>query len=811
MDSILRDFRFALRMLRHRPLVAVVAAASIAIGIGATTAVFSIARALLLRAPAGIEAPSRVVEIGRTTGGRGFDTFSYPELVDVRTQATPLQLAAGWRLQPLSVLVDGTARRATGLVVSQSYFEVMGVRPAVGRFFRPEEDRTPGADAVAVVAHGFWQEQLGADPGVVGRTITLNRHAFTIVGVAPRAFRGHIAFLHPDVYLPMMMMGVARPGFDDFDERRASWLQMVGRLAPGATIAQADAAVKTVMARVTPPAADARNTRSAAVVPLGPLPGPGRAVAGAFLLMIGVLTGLVLLVTAANVAGMLLARALARERETAIRLALGAGRARLVRGLVIEAIAIFAIGGGAGVALAVWATAALSALQLPAPDPIVLDVRPDPGVLAAGLVLALVTGCAFGLAPALQSSRPDLMLAIRGDAGSRAGRGSRLRRAFITAQLMLSLTLLLSAGLFLRSLQRAASVPTGFSADGVGVVSFDLSIDGYDEAAGHAVMGRLLERLRAQPGIVAAAAVSDAPLDLSVSESPSYPEGFEQADAGIGTAFAVATDGYFETVGTPLQAGRTFDARDRAGAPAVAVISRSLAERAWPGEIALGRRIRFGGPDEPLRTVVGVVADVKSQTLMETARPTIYLPHTQVYEPRMTVMARGAAYGPGLVTAMQAAIRDVDPSLSLTAVQSLADVTSLGTLPQRLAAWITSGLGLMALLLSALGVYGVIAYAVAQRTREIGVRIAVGATRADVVRLVLRDGLRLALPGLGLGLAAGLAVGRLLRGFILGVAPADPAAFVLAVAALLGAVLAASWTPARRAARIQPVHALRSE
>jgi predicted permease len=815
METLVRDLSHAVRILRKRPLFTMVAALSIAIGIGASTAVFSVVNALLLKSPAGIGDPAGAVEIGRTTGGRGFDTFSYPELLDMREQVPALEHVAGWRMQPLSHSVGDRGSRVAGLLVSHNYFDAMAVAPARGRVFTAEEDRTPGAHPVAVVSHAFWQDQLGGDPDVLGTTLTLNRRDFTVIGVAPAEFRGHTIGFPPDVYLPLTMMPVASPGFDAFANRNASWVLAVGSLAQGATIEQADAAVKALFARQPDRPADVRNERSASVIQLGPVPGGGRGPVTAFLGLIGALIGFVLLITCANVAGMLLARAAAREREIAIRLAIGSGRARLVRQLVVESTVLFLLGGAGGVMLAVWITGLLSSVQLTVPREAVslgLDVRPDLAVLATGLVLALVTGIAFGLAPAVQATRPDLVAAIRNEAARRGSRGGRLRRAFVTGQVALSLVLLLAAGLFLRSLGRAASMPTGFDGTGVGLVSFDVSIDGYDEARGHVFARSLLDAVRAQPGIAAAALAIDMPLDLSKNESQVHPDGYASPDgrSGVQASFNFVTSGYFETLRIPVLRGRAIDDRDREGAEPVAVLSRTLAERAFPGQDAIGKRLSFSG-ETALRTVVGIAEDVKNQTLMEAPDPMVYLPHAQSYRPELMLLVRGDEFGAAVVDGIRTGLRQVDPNLSVTPIQSLDSVTSIGTLPQRIAAFVTTGLGVLALLLSALGVYGVIAYHVAQRTREIGVRIALGARRTDVVRLILGGGLRLAGPGLLIGLVAGIALSRLIRGFILGVAPVDPLTFAAVPAVLLIAVALASWLPARRASAIEPTVALRSD
>ena len=813
MEAFAADLRHALRFLSQRPFFTMIGALSIALGVGATTAVFSVANRVLLMPPVGVTAADRVIEVGRTTNGRGFDTFSFPELLDFQGETGPLSHVAGVRPGLVSFMSGGQAEQVLAAAVSQSYFGAVGVEPVAGRFFLPEEDVTPGAHAVAVVSWRFWQDRLGGSPEAIGRTIDINRQPFTVIDVVPAEFRGHVIAIAPQIWIPLTMYGTMQPGFQAFDVRWASFLTIVGRLAPGASIEQADAAVKLVMARHTPAASDTRNERSAAVRTLGPVPSGGKPIVAAFLGMLGALVVIVLMVTAANVGGMLLARGAAREREIAIRMALGSGRGRVIRQLLFESVLIFMSGGALGIAVAWWATGLLSAVHLPVPIPLDFDARPDGRVLVAGLVTALSTGLLFGLAPALQAGRTDLNAGLKLEAGRRGSRAGRLRRLFVEAQVGLSLVLLLTAGLFLRSLQRASHIEAGFDPAGVRMISFDLSRDGYDEERGAAFLTTLRDEVLAIPGVTAAAFATELPLDLGRSESPVYPEG-QQVDGEqlrVQADFAIVSDGFFEAAGIAVRRGRAFSREDRPGALPVVVVNRTMAERIWPDADPLGMRMRVSSDEGDLLTVVGVVDDVKNSTLMDPPTPMAYLPLAQNYRPGVTLLARSANDGPAFAAVLRDAVLAADPRLAVSPVQSFAAYTSVGVLPQRLAAGVTGGLGLLAVLLAAMGIYGVLAFAVVQRTHEIGVRMALGAHSGDVVRLVIRDGVRLAAPGLILGLIGGAALGFLIRGFILGVAPADPPAFGLALGVLLSAVLVASAVPARRAARLEPMRSLRGD
>jgi predicted permease len=473
---------------------------------------------------------------------------------------------------------------------------------------------------------------------------------------------------------------------------------------------------------------------------------------------------------------------------------------------------LFLIGGGSGLVLAVWGAGALSDFRLPGPIPVEFGFAVDGRVVAFGFALALATGLLFGVAPALQSTRPALVPALKNESSGGAGAGGRLRRVFVASQVAFTVMLLVSAALFLRALQRATTLDTGFSAEGVALVSLDLSIDGYDEARGTLFLSSVIERLANVPGIAAVGLTSDLPLDLGISESPVHADRgpVDENDRGISSAFAFVDGGYFRTLRIESARGRVFDGRDDRTAERVAIVSRALAERAWPGEDALGKHITWSGDGET-RVVVGVVDNVKTQTLMEDTGPMIYMPAAQSYQPQLTLVARSRDGAAAAADVLRRTLHELDPRLSTTPVESLAEYTALGVLPQRIAAAATVSFGLLALLLSGLGLYGVVAFMVTQRTREIGVRMALGADRRSVLRLVIGSGMRIALPGAAAGAAAGLALGFLMRGFILDVAPTDPAAVIGAPAVLLIVVLAACWMPAARAAGVPPSSALRAE
>lgn len=810
MDHLLLDIRYALRQIRRRPIFTVVAALSLAIGVGANTSIFSAVSAILLRPVEGVTDPDRIVELGRTTQGRGFDTFAYPDFLDIREEVSAFETTAAYTLEIFSFSRGDAGERITGQHVSWQYFDVMGVTPGRGRFFTPDEEAAGGAGDVVVLSHGFWAERLGADPDIVGATVRVNRMPFTVIGVTPEDFRGHTIGFQPDVYLPLRSSPLLREREDAWEARNNLWHNAVARLAPGATIDLARTQLDALTDRLAEEY-ESNRRRGAAAVPLGLVPGAARAGVTGFL---GVLMGmvlLILLVTCANVAGMFLARGIAREKEMAVRLAIGSGRGRLVRQLVTEALVVFTIGGAIGGFVGVWLLGIVPIERLPVPIPLHVDLSADPSVLVFGLGVTLLTGLLFGLLPALKMTRLDLVSSLK-DEGAGAGRAGALRKVFVGGQIGLSLVLLVAAGLLVRSLQRAAAAETGFDPADAYMTGIDLSLEGYADTEGAVFQHRVLESVRAIPGVESAALAIDLPLDLSSHGTVVYPAGWDQDDGRLAVDFNHVSPEYFATLRIPLLEGRDFTDQDVEGTEPGLVVSRTFAETVWPGEAAIGRRVRIGSAESAtVHTVTGVVDDVINQVVTETPKPFMYIPLWQSYRPSTTVVVR-VAEGMGPVgPALRDAILEIDPSLSLSPVIALDRYTSIGILPQRVAASITSVLGLFALLLAGLGVYGVVAFAVQQRTKEIGVRMALGAGQRRIVREVLRSGLMLALPGIVIGAVVALGLGHVMRFLLLGVSPSDPVALVAVGLLLSGVIVVATLVPARRAATVEPVEALKSE
>jgi predicted permease len=813
LDSIWQDLRFAVRSLSRRPLFLLVPVLSLAIGIGANTAIFSALKSLVLSDPPGIPNASRMVELGRGRDGQGFESFSYPDFLDLREEADPLAELAGMSMQMLTLSRGKAGERAFAMLVSANFFEVLGVRTAMGRTFLPEEDEGPDEHPVVVLNHRFWEERLGGDPDILGATVYVSRTPYTVVGVTHQEYVSPLAIGSPDIYVPLMQYPSLNEGQSFFEARSSSWFQVFGLLRPGATMEEADAAVVTIFSRLAEEYPESNARRTAAVRPYGALPAVIRGPTGLFLGVLMAFVGLILLVTCANVAGMFLARASSRRKEIAIRLSVGSGRGQLIRHLLTESLVIFALGGVGGVLLANWGLGLITAWDIPAPFPVRLDFSPDAGVLLFGGTLTLVTGLIFGLLPAHEALSLDLVGSLKGEgADPRSGEG-RLRRAFVGAQIGASLVLLVAAGLFLRALQHAGQIETGFEARGAYISFVDLAQEGYQSEEGAVFQQEILDSFSDQPWVEEVALAADLPLDLSSSGTVVVPEGWEarSQEEDMGTDFNSVSPEYFSTLRIPLLEGRVFDPSDRESAELVTVVSRTFADRAWPGESALGRRVLWNTRNETWLTVVGVVEDTHNQVLTERPKPFLYRPLAQRYRAAGHLVIRSNAELATVTQSIREGLRAMDSRISVSPVIAMDRYTEVSLLPQRVAGILSSSLGLLALLLSGMGVYGVMASMVSRRRREIGIRVALGAEPGAVLKSVLGGAFRLALPGLALGIVLATGVGFLLRSLLLGVSPADPATLLGVAAAVSVMVLAGTMVPARKAVAVDPAEALRQE
>jgi predicted permease len=816
-QTLWQDLRYGARMLLKKPGFTLIAVVTLALGIGANTAVFTLIDGAFLR-PFPIAEPERVVALSLKTKSGDLHAFSYPYYKDFRDRNGALSGVIAHSFAQFNLSHNGDNQHVHGYVVTGNYFDVLGVKPALGRAFTPEEDSAKLAHPVVVISHGCWQRRFGGDPGIVGQDALINNHKFRIIGVAPKGFQGMTLLYDPEIFMPVMMQPWASPGNDWVDTRNDSNLLAFGRLKPGVTFEQAQASLGILVEQMGKERPDTDANRVIEIMPPGS-PTPEFRKAGIGFAAVGMsAVALVLLVACANLASLLLARATERKKEIAVRLSLGASRWRLLRQLLTESILLSLIGGMIGVLLAMWLLD-LGLASIPTMDiPTAADIKLDWPALIFTLIVSLVTGALFGIAPALQATKTDLVSALKDSAALSGYRRSRLRGGLIVAQIAMSLLLLIVAGLVIRSLQRVETLDLGFEPERRLMMSFSLSLQGYDPAQAEQFQKRLMDRVRAMPGVKSASYTNFPPLSLSRYRSTeAHVEGQEQT-RGANAPFvmnAVVGTRYFETVGTPLIAGREFTEQDTYDNQRVVVVNEAFVRRFFPRlkspEEAIGKRYWRVGDGSVWYQIVGVAKTGKYWTIGEAPSPFVWFAIAQRPWGGVDLIAQTEGDPAPLIGAIRGEINKMDASLPVTDARTMAEHLRASLTPARGAAAVLGSFGLLALAIAAIGIYGVTAYSVAQRTREIGVRMALGAEAIDIVKLIVRHGMTLTLAGLVIGLTVALALTWLMSSVLYGVSATDAATFAAVPSLLALVAFIACYLPARRATKVDPMIALRCE
>ncbi len=818
LGTILLDVRSAARSLAKRPGFLAVAVFSLAVGIGANVAIFSIVNAVFIRQYP-FRDPDRLVRVyTRVPHRTEFGTTSFPNYLDLKGLGGPFESVGAYKTVLSRIELPDGPVRVMGEAVSESLFPLLGVDAAVGRMFHPDEDRVPGAHPVVVLGHGFWKNALGADPRIVGAPVRIAGHVFTVVGVAPEGYHGLSgAGFDAGFFVPLVMYATASGTSDTshLDDRMDRRYNVVGRLADGSTLDGARARLQVFGRRLTEAYPEAGHEWSFTMVPLADVALGDPDVDGAlrpFAALLMAAGGILLLLACTNLASFLMTRGVSRRKEIALRLALGAGRGRLVRHALSETMLLGLLGGVAGLAVAHWTTRLLLRFRPSLPVPFTLDLTLDHTVLLFTLGLAVATGLLLGVAPALHTTDLSLAPVLRGGMGLGGPRRSRVRNGLISLQVALSVVLLVGGGMSLRSLRAARQADLGFATRRAGVAWIDLSLSGVPPAEYGVVRDELTRRARALPGVDAVTAATHIPLFGSASGGYYTVAGADPADRA--EAYNVQREevdaDYFATMGIRMVAGRSFTTDDRPNSVRVAIVNETAADRLWPGQDPLGQELLPLGSGRGYR-VVGVARDTRVERLREAAKPLLYLPITQVSDPDLLLVARGGPASAEIAGMLRTMIREVDPALMVMETTTMEERIGAILSPGRLAALLLGVFGILALILATVGLYGVVSFSVSQRTREMAVRLSVGATARAVVGTVVGRAMRLVAFGGVVGLAVALGLAQLLRRVFYGVAPVDAVTVVTACLFLAGAGAVAAWIPARRAGRVDPVTALRYE
>ncbi len=826
METIWQDMRFAVRTLGRSPMYVAVVVLTLTIGVGINATIFTMVNTLLLR-PLPVRAPEELVEIYSFNAEYGVPiTSSYPDYLSISESATTVSGIAGHSMLGASMTSNGRAEMVYGEFITGNFFELLGITPQMERLIGPDDDRVPGGHPVVVLGHGFWHDRFAGDKSIIGEALTLNGRPYTVIGIAPPEFNGLVHVFDAQLWLPATMaeeidpFGVlsyeTSPGDTRPEQRGSRWMMLKGRLAQGASVAQVQAEMDAIFARLAVEYPDINEGWGARVLPATSVrvhPMADGYLAPVAALLLG-MVGLVLVSACTNIAAMTLSRASARSREIAVRLALGAGKARLVRQLLTESLVLAFLGGIGGVGLTIWLRGLLLSFRPPSAIPVSWNLPMDGRVIAFTFALAVAAGLIFGLAPALRGSRTDLVAALKDGARGSEGSGRKygLRGALVVVQVAVCIVLLVGAALMVRSVQSATNVDLGFDPNGLLAYTVDLDLLDYSREDADQFFDTAVARIGALPGVRAVGRTSRMPLSLGLSQDGIYIEGRQVTsdDPAIAVDITTVDSGYFDALGVPLLRGRAFGAQDTPESLAVAMVSMALAERDFPGG-AVGQRFHTDGLDGPSYEIIGVVADTKVRTVGEEPIPYLYYADEQNSRSNGTIAVRLDRDTPQLRTAVRQELLAIEPELVFTNDSDMLGILAMALFPVRFGAAMLISAGVIALLLVSVGLYGVIAYSVARRSKEIGVRMALGAASADVVQLVLRRGLGLVAIGAAVGGVASALLSRALASVLYGVGALDPLAFAAAFLILLLVAGLANWLPARRAARLDPVQALRAD